>query len=210
MILFKKLQILPLASQYLLSLLMSVVQNKHFFSSNIENHNIDTRRRNNLYLPQANLTIYQKRAYYSGIKIFNNLHLEIKNVAGNLKKFKIALKQFLYTYLFYTLEEYSNQTRIMYCITKFLIILVLVLSFCQRTLYTYSMIVHYVLIRFHCINLIFMYHIYKIISLGILLSGLILYCAYCYANDKFYIHFDGSLECLINIQINFHKQLLSN
>jgi hypothetical protein len=36
--------------------------------------------------------------------------LEIKNVAGNLKKFKIALKQFLYTYLFYTLEEYFNQT----------------------------------------------------------------------------------------------------
>ena len=32
---------------------------------------------NNLYLPQANLTIYQKEAYYSGIKIFNNLPLEI-------------------------------------------------------------------------------------------------------------------------------------
>jgi len=31
-------------------------------------------------------------------KIFNNLPLEIKNVAGNQKKFKIALKQFLYTY----------------------------------------------------------------------------------------------------------------
>jgi len=132
---------------------MSVVQNKHFFSSNIENHNTDTRQRNNLHLPQANLTIYQEGAYYSGIKIFNNLHLEIKNVTGNLKKFKIALKQFLYTYLFYTLEEYFNQTRIMYCITKLLIILVLVLSFCQCTLYRYSMIVHYVLIWFHCINL---------------------------------------------------------
>jgi hypothetical protein len=34
---------------------------------------LDTRQRNNLYLPQANLTIYQKGAYYSGIKIFNNL-----------------------------------------------------------------------------------------------------------------------------------------
>jgi len=42
-----------------------------------ENHNLDTRQRNNLYLPQANLTIYQKRAYYSGIKIFNNLPLQI-------------------------------------------------------------------------------------------------------------------------------------
>jgi hypothetical protein len=65
---------------------MFVVQNKNLFSTNIENHNIDTRQRNNLYLPQANLTIYQNGAYYSGVKIFNNLPLEIKNVAGNQKK----------------------------------------------------------------------------------------------------------------------------
>ena len=88
---------------------MFVVQNKNLFSRNIENHNIDTRQRNNLYLTQANLTIYPKGAHYLGIKIFNNLPLEIKNDAGNLKKFKIALTQFLYTYSFYTLEEYFNQ-----------------------------------------------------------------------------------------------------
>ena len=49
--LYKKLQILPLTSQYMLSLLMFVVQNKKFFSTNNEYHNIDTRQRNNLYLP---------------------------------------------------------------------------------------------------------------------------------------------------------------
>jgi len=58
----------------MLSLLMFLVQN-FFFLTNNENHNLDTRQRNNLYLPQANLTIYQKGAYYSGIKIFNNLPL---------------------------------------------------------------------------------------------------------------------------------------
>jgi hypothetical protein len=63
-----------------------VIQNKNLFSINIENHNIDTRQRYNLYLPQANLTIHQKGAYYLGIKILNNLLLEIKNVAGNQKK----------------------------------------------------------------------------------------------------------------------------
>jgi len=94
--LFKKLQILPLTSQYMLSLLMFVIQNRNIYSTNIENHNIDTRQRNNLYLPQANLTIYQKGAYNAGIKIFNNLPLEIKNVACNQKKFKIALKKFCY------------------------------------------------------------------------------------------------------------------
>jgi len=48
------------------------------------------------YLPQANLNIYQKGAYYLGIKTLNNLPLEIKNSAGNQKKFKIALKKILY------------------------------------------------------------------------------------------------------------------
>jgi hypothetical protein len=55
---------------------------------------------NNLYLPQANLTTYQKGAYYMGITIFNNLPMEIQNVASNPKKIKIALKQ-LYTYSYY-------------------------------------------------------------------------------------------------------------
>ena len=45
--LFKKLQILLLTSQYMLSLLMSVVQNKNLVLTNNENHNLDTRQRNN-------------------------------------------------------------------------------------------------------------------------------------------------------------------
>jgi hypothetical protein len=41
--------------------------------------------------------LFLQGAYYSGIKIFNNLPLEIKNVAGDQKKFKIALKEILYS-----------------------------------------------------------------------------------------------------------------
>jgi len=88
---------------------MSVVQNKIFFNN--ENRNTDNRQRNNLYLSQANLTIYQKGAYYSGINFFNNLPLEIEVVAGNKKKsFEVALKKILYTYSFYTLEEYLSHS----------------------------------------------------------------------------------------------------
>ena len=94
----------------MLSLLLFVVQNKNFFLTNNENHNIDTRQRNNLYLPQANLAIYQKGAYYLGIKIFNNLFLEIKIVADNQKKFKRELKIFLYTYNFYAMEQYLTHS----------------------------------------------------------------------------------------------------
>jgi hypothetical protein len=42
------------------------------------------RRANYFPLPQANLTIFQKGAYYLKIKIFNNLLLQIKNVASNI------------------------------------------------------------------------------------------------------------------------------
>ena len=80
---------------------MFVVQNRTLFLTNTENYNLDTRQTNNLHLPQANLTICQKEACYLGIKIFNNLPLEIKNVAGNQKKFKIALTNF-YTLIHFT------------------------------------------------------------------------------------------------------------
>jgi len=109
-----------------------------------------------MYLSQAKLIIYQKEAYYLGMKIFNNLSLETKNVAGNQKKFKIAVKKFVYTYSFYTVEEYLSESWIMYCITKFLIILVLVLRFCLHTLYKYSLIDSYELITFLCINLMWL------------------------------------------------------
>ena len=93
----------PLTSQYMLSVLIFVVQNKNLFLTNNEYHNLDIRQRNNLYLPQANLTIYQKGVYYSGIKIFNNLPLEIKNVAGKKKKkFKLLWKNF------YTLTHFTQ------------------------------------------------------------------------------------------------------
>ena len=87
---------------------MFVVQNKNLLLTNNENHNLDTTQRNNLYLPQANLTIYQKGTFYSGINIFNNLPLQIKKVADKQKKFKTALKNFLHTYSFYSIQEYFS------------------------------------------------------------------------------------------------------
>jgi hypothetical protein len=76
-IVFKKLKILPLLLQYMLSLLMLVVNNTDQFLINSEIHNINTRHSANLHVPSANLDIYQKRVYYPGIKIFNPLNAEL-------------------------------------------------------------------------------------------------------------------------------------
>jgi len=101
------------------------------------------------------------------------------------------------------MEEYLSESWIMYCITKFLIILVLVLRFCLHTLYKYSLIDYYELITFLCINLmrpIYVLYSYIIVIIIIctLLSTLILYCACCCLMKKFYIHFGGFLGYWIN------------
>jgi hypothetical protein len=75
----------------------------------MDSHNLETRQSNNLYTPLANLSVYQKGAYYSGVKIFNKLPSNIKNVNGNITKFKTILKRFLYVNTFYTLEECFKQ-----------------------------------------------------------------------------------------------------
>ena len=99
--LFKKFQILPLKSQCVLSLLMFVVQNRTLFLTNTENYSLDTGQRNNLYLPQANLTIYQKGAYYLGIKMFNNLPWRLRMLLVTRKNLKLLWKNF------YTLTHFT-------------------------------------------------------------------------------------------------------
>ena len=80
--LFKRLGILPLQSQYIFSvlLLLFVVKNKDLYTTNQEIHNITTRSNTNLHPPVCNLTVFQKGAYYSGIKLFNHLPLKIKSL----------------------------------------------------------------------------------------------------------------------------------
>jgi len=55
--LFKKLNILPLYSQYILSLLLFVVKNINMFKSNSVAHSINTRHCSDLYLPSVHLSI---------------------------------------------------------------------------------------------------------------------------------------------------------
>jgi hypothetical protein len=71
--LFKHLKILLLQSQYILFLLLFIVDNKNLFHVFSEIHSINTRQNSHLHQPQANLTLCQKGPYYSDIKVFNNL-----------------------------------------------------------------------------------------------------------------------------------------
>jgi hypothetical protein len=75
--LFKQLNILPLQSQYIFSLMMFVARNKELFVVNANVHNFPTRSHKDLHLPIANLSVFQKGVYFSGVKIFNNLPTDL-------------------------------------------------------------------------------------------------------------------------------------
>jgi hypothetical protein len=105
---FKELKILPLKSQYIYSLSMFVINNRYLFEVNAKIHNINTRNKFDLHYPSSHLSMCHKGVYYAGIKIFNNLPAPIKDLSHDIKQFKIALKDFLYSHSFYTLDEYFN------------------------------------------------------------------------------------------------------
>jgi hypothetical protein len=49
---------------------------------------------------------FQKGVYFSGIKLYNHLLLNLKNLSKEIKLFKPALKRFLFLHSFYSIEEY--------------------------------------------------------------------------------------------------------
>ena len=51
---------------------------------------------------------FQRGVYFTGIKVFNSLPVEIKETSYDICSFKNALKSFLLENSFYSLEEYFN------------------------------------------------------------------------------------------------------
>jgi hypothetical protein len=104
--LFKKLQILPLQSQYIFTLLHSVAKKRNYFISNTDTHDTDTRYNYNLYLPSTNLSIVQEGVLFSGSKVYNQLPLNIKLLSKDIKVFKSSLRSFLIENVFYSIDVY--------------------------------------------------------------------------------------------------------
>jgi histidinol phosphatase-like PHP family hydrolase len=92
---FRKLNILPFYSQYILSLLLFVVKNIQLFTINTEIYAINTRQNTNLHLPSAKLTKYKKGVYYMVVSIFNHLPRDIRKLSYDVKKFKFVTKNLL-------------------------------------------------------------------------------------------------------------------
>jgi IS1 family transposase len=103
--LFKKLKILPVPSQYIYSLMNFFVNNQENFQTDSSIHNINTRNKHHLHRLTANLSCFQKNAFYSGIRIFNSLPRSITNLKDEKTKFKVTLKKYRNAHSFYSVDE---------------------------------------------------------------------------------------------------------
>jgi hypothetical protein len=102
---FFNLEIFPLPSQYILSLLL-FIRNWNQILVNSEIYHIDTKQHANFHQPSVTVTKYQKGVYYLVVKMFNMLPSYIKTESDNPKKFKLILQKCLYENSFYSLDEY--------------------------------------------------------------------------------------------------------
>jgi len=90
--LFKKLEILTLTSQYILSLMKFLSSSLETYKFNSLVHNINTRHKLKLHKPAARLTMYQRSVYYNSINIYNKLPDELALLVQNRKCFLLQLK----------------------------------------------------------------------------------------------------------------------
>ena len=93
-------------SEYIYSLTLYTVNNKHLYNTNKEINKYRTSYNNNLHLSIVNLSEFNKGAYISGIKVFNHIPEYIKNLSNDRKCCTSTLKRFLYQLSFYSIEEY--------------------------------------------------------------------------------------------------------
>jgi hypothetical protein len=93
---FRRMQILTLYSQYIYSLLLFTINNKHLFTTNNEIHEYNARNINNLHPSLTNSTKFKNGPYTMYIKVFNHLPQTLKDATHSPKQFRALLKRFLY------------------------------------------------------------------------------------------------------------------
>ena len=106
--LYRKLNILPIACQYILSSMLFIVDNQKDFLTNAYANSLDTRNKNCLYLPVLSLSCVQKGFSYSGVKIFNSLPSNIQSHRNDTKRVKNKLYRYLIIHSFYSITEFLD------------------------------------------------------------------------------------------------------
>jgi hypothetical protein len=98
-------KILALPCEYIFSLMNFIVNNQEHFQTNSAIHSVNTRNKNQLHRPIANLSCFQKGAYYAGINIFNTPPSSLTSLVNKKAHFKVPLKDTI-KHSFYSVDEF--------------------------------------------------------------------------------------------------------
>jgi hypothetical protein len=104
--LFMRLEILSLPCEYIFTLINFVVNNQEHFQTNSAIHSVNTRKRDHLHRPAANLSCFHKNAHFVGNSIFNSLPSNLRSLTNKQTQFNVAFKSFLNTHSSYSVEEF--------------------------------------------------------------------------------------------------------
>jgi hypothetical protein len=86
--------------------MLFVIGNQNTFRSGLEVHGLNTRSKNEFYLPTSNLYIFQKGATFSGIRLLNSLPGTNQSLRNDRVCFKNNLLSYLMANSFYTVAEF--------------------------------------------------------------------------------------------------------
>jgi hypothetical protein len=89
--LFSKHDIPPVSCNYNIYLIMFLVKNQTKLHTNLPAHGLETRNMNQLYLPNGNLSCFQKEDSYTAMRIFNTLHNHMKGHNNKSVQFNLTM-----------------------------------------------------------------------------------------------------------------------
>jgi len=105
--LFKKLNILTMASLYILEVTCFIRKNCKFLEQNSQVHQHDTRRKLDIQVKMKSTEIYKKSIINMGTKVYNKLPRFLKEIE-EYGTFRKKLKLFLLLHSFYSVEEFIS------------------------------------------------------------------------------------------------------
>lgn len=101
--------ILTVPSIYMMEIIIHVKTNLHNFQTNSVFHSYETRYSNSLTIPVHSTTLFEKSPNYIGLKLYNKLNTNIRQI-HDLKKFKVALLCYFLGKAFYNVNEYLDDS----------------------------------------------------------------------------------------------------
>ena len=106
--LFARLRLLPLPCLHIQELALFVFRGRAGFQAVNQVHSYPTRSRHNIYINNCRLTAARVSPAYLGASVCNKLPNEFQNIC-NLNKFKSTLRMFLFSRLYYSLNEFLDE-----------------------------------------------------------------------------------------------------